>query len=34
MNKLKKLVKEHNGEWFKTDRNTVQEVIERLSITL
>ena len=34
MNKLKKIVKEHNGEWFKTDRNTVQEVIERLSITL
>jgi len=34
MNKLKKVVKEHNGEWFKTDRNTAQEIIERLSITL
>jgi hypothetical protein len=34
MNKLKKVVKEHNGEWFKTDRNTAQEIIERLPITL
>ena len=34
MNKLKKVVKEYNGEWFKTDRNTAQEIIERLSITL
>ena len=34
MNKLKKVVKEHNGEWFKTDRNTAQEIIEGLSITL
>ena len=31
MNKLKKVVKEHNGEWFKTDRNTAQEIIEGLS---
>ena len=34
MHKLKRIVKEHNGEWFKTDRNTAQELIERLSITL
>ena len=34
MTKLKKVVKEHNGEWFKTDRNTAQEIIEGLSITL
>ena len=34
MRELKKIVKEHNGEWFKTDRNTAQEIIEGLSITL
>ena len=34
IHKLKKVVKEHNGEWFKTDRNTAQEIIEGLSITL
>ena len=31
LHKLKKVVKEHNGEWFKTDRNTAQEIIEGLS---
>jgi len=34
IHKLKKVVKEHNGEWFKIDRNTVQEIIGGLSITL
>ena len=34
MNKLKKIVKEHNGEWFKTDRNTAQQIIEGLPVTL
>ena len=34
IHKLKKIAKEHNGEWFKTDRNTAQEIIGRLSITL
>ena len=34
IHKLKKVVKEHNGEWFKTDRNTAQEIIGGLSITL
>ena len=32
--KLKKTVTEHNGEWFKTDRYTAQEIIEELPITL
>ena len=34
MRKLKKVVKEHNGEWFKTDRDTVQKIIEDLPITI
>ena len=34
MNKLKKVVKEYNGEWFKTDRNTAQQIIEEFPITL
>ena len=34
INKLKKIVKEYNGEWFKTDRNTAQEIIEEFPITL
>ena len=34
MRELKKIVKEHNGEWFKTDRNTAQQIIEELPITL
>ena len=31
LHKLKKVVKEHNGEWFKTDRNTAQEIIEEFA---
>ena len=34
IHKLKKIAKEHNGEWFKTDRDTAQEIIGGLSITL
>ena len=34
MYKLKKIVKEHNGEWFKIDRHTAQEIIEELPVTL
>ena len=34
IHKLKKVVKEHNGEWFKTDRNTAQQIIEGLPVTL
>ena len=34
MRKLKKVAKRNNGEWFKTDRNTAQEIIEGLPVTL
>ena len=34
MRELKKIVKEHNGEWFKTDRETAQQIIEGLPVTI
>lgn len=34
MRELEKIVKEHNGEWFKTDRETAQQIIEGLPVTI